>query len=235
MLKKILFIGLLISSRFIWAADAELIALDKLRTSDATAKVTTRIEVFEQGELTSRSDMDVYVGDDRRSLAVYRSQREAGQKVLMVEDQFWLFLPSSKRAMRITAMQKMLGEASAGDVASLAWAEDYQVIERTLIDGKLRLELVAARKGLSYSKVVLWLQPNSLHPINADLYLKSGKLAKQAEFEIVQEGEQFRVASMTLADQLQKAQQTRISYLAIEPMAMKDKWFTPQFLLRSTP
>ena len=213
----------------------ELAVIDQLRTQGGQVKVLTRIEVYEQGELTSTSRMNVYVGTQRRSLAVYVSEREAGQKVLMIDDKFWLFLPSSKRAMRITSMQKMMGEASVGDVASLAWSEDYQIVERSLDDQMLKLELVAARKGLSYSKVSLWVQPDTFYPVNADFYLKSGKLAKQAIFELAQVNNEWMVQSLSLQDRVQKDQLTKIVYENVSPLEMNDKWFTPQFLLRATP
>jgi hypothetical protein len=213
----------------------ELAVIDQLRTQGGQVKVLTRIEVYEQGELTSTSRMNVYVGTQRKSLAVYVSEREAGQKVLMIDDKFWLFLPSSKRAMRITSMQKMMGEASVGDVASLAWSEDYQIIERYQDEQMLKLELVAARKGLSYSKVSLWVQPDTFYPVKADFYLKSGKLAKQATFELTQVNNEWMVQSLSLQDRVQKDQLTKIVYENTSPLEMKDKWFTPQFLLRATP
>jgi hypothetical protein len=54
-----------------------------------------------------------------------RSPAEPGQKVLMLGDDFWLLMPGSQRAMRITPMQKLLGDASTGDIATMNWADDY--------------------------------------------------------------------------------------------------------------
>jgi len=215
---------------------SELATLDQLRTRGDTVKVTTRIEVYENGELESNSVLDVYVGTDRRSLAVYRSEREAGQKVLMVDDQFWLFLPSSKRAMRITAMQKLMGEASVGDVASLEWQQDYKLVERIEEGQEIKLSLEAGRKGLSYKSVTLWVADGTYHPIRADFYLKSGKLAKQATFDLEQDdlGEWY-MGSLSLQDKVRKDQLTKIYYDKVEPLEMKDKWFSPNFLLRDTP
>jgi len=42
--------------------------------------------------------------------------------VLMLGDDFWLLMPSSQRPLRITPMQKLLGDASTGDIATLSWA-----------------------------------------------------------------------------------------------------------------
>ena len=214
----------------------ELERLDQMRTGGETVKVETVIEVYENGTLDRASRLDVYVGGDRRSLAVYRSEREAGQKVLMLGDKFWLFLPSSKRAMRITAMQKMMGEASVGDVASLNWSEDYRIVEQTMDGGFTKLRLQAARKGLSYDTIDLWVDAETGHPKKADLFLKSGKLAKQAEFGMAKdETGQWRIVSLALQDKVRSNQLTKIVYASIEPLDVQDKWFTPNFLLRSAP
>lgn len=210
--------------------------IDALRTGGETVKVETVIEVYEEGVLDRSSRLDVYIGGDNRSLAVYRSEREAGQKVLMLDDKFWLFLPSSKRAMRITAMQKMMGEASAGDVASLNWAEDYQVIERAENEGMLNLTLEAARKGLSYKTIILRIELSTGHPKSADFYLKSGKLAKQAEFEMAQDDDgRWRISGMALQDRVRSNQLTKIKYASVETIDVQDKWFSPNFLVRSAP
>jgi hypothetical protein len=217
-------------------ADTELETIDHMRLQGGSAKVQTRIEVFEQGQLVQSSEMDVYVADDRKSLAVYKSDREAGQKVLMLDDKFWLFLPNTKRAMRITAMQKMLGEASAGDVASLNWSEDYEVVSRQTDGDVTQLGLTAARKGLSYERVDLRVDTDSQHPKSADFYLKSGKLAKHATFQLAQDDEgHWYVASVALQDRMQKDQLTVIHYDGVEPMTMEAKWFTPNYLLRAAP
>lgn len=213
----------------------ELAVMDALRTGGDSVRVSTRIEVEEPGEDIRTSQMDVYAHKDGRSLAVYRSEREAGQKVLMVDDQFWLFLPSSKRALRITPMQKLMGEASVGDVASMAWSADYDVLQRQYQDEEVQLSLEANRRGLSYQHVELWVDAKTLHPIRADFYLKSGKLAKQASFIIEQIDNEWQMRGLELYDRVQKEQVTRILYDDMEAMDMPDKWFNPNFLLRSTP
>lgn len=221
----------------VWADNApELDMLDRLRTGTEPVKVQTRIEIFSAGKMTSQSLMSVYVDDENRSLAVYESQREAGQKVLMVDDQFWLFLPSSKRAMRITPMQKLLGEASVGDIASLNWRQDYKVETRESIMGERRLILSADRRGLSYDRIELWVDDLTLHPLRADFYLKSGKLAKHASFQIAEvDVDQWVMTSMTLHDKVQSQDVTVVHYDSIEPIDMQARWFNPSFLLRNTP
>ena len=61
-----------------------------------------------------------FVQRDHQSLVLMRSPAEAGQKVLMLGDDFWLLMPGSQRPLRITPAQKLLGDASTGDIATLA-------------------------------------------------------------------------------------------------------------------
>ena len=214
-----------------------LVKLDDMRIGEQQVKVVTRVQLFEQGELTSSRDYLVYVGSDRRSLALFQSPKEKGQKVLMLDDQFWMFMPRSKRPIRITPMQKLLGEASTGDIASLRWAEDYQGAQPTLVelDGKQvwQAELTAARKGLSYAKVSLFSDQDTLEPIKAELFLASGKHAKTAQFYMSDVEGLRSVSAMDLIDRIQKDQLTKITYLNLEPVSIPDKWFNPSFLARN--
>lgn len=217
------------------AEDApELTVLDSARIMDGNVRVDTRIDVFEQDERVRSSEYEVYVGTERRSLALVRSGREAGQKVLMLDDQFWLFLPSSQRPIRITPMQKMLGEASIGDIASLRWQEDYRVIERLPPDdGHREVVLEAARAGLSYQRVELTVRTSDLSPVSARFFLTSGKLAKTATFELDDSGEDLVVTGMTLRDEVMGDEVTRIHYREVVPVDIPERWFSPAFLARN--
>ena len=95
--------------------------------------------VNRDGSVDKERRYTVFVQADHRSLVLMRSPAEAGQKVLMLGDDFWLLLPGSARALRITAMQKLLGDASTGDIATLRWADDYSgtvVGEDTCVNGR---------------------------------------------------------------------------------------------------
>ena len=238
MYKKAMWLLLLAISPYIFA-DASvsgqqlLMKLDQLRIGLDQARVLSRVELYKDGALKSSREYLVYVGSDRKSLALFQSPEEKGQKVLMLDDQFWIFMPRSKRPIRITPMQKLLGEASAGDIASLRWHEDYQGDEVLLTDRGLEADFLAARKGLSYARVHLLADPQTLEPISAQLYLNSGKLAKTALFEIeTRDGQRF-IQAMELRDQIQVKQKTRIIYLSAEAMVIPEKWFNPSFLVRN--
>ena len=198
-------------------------------------QVTT---VNRDGSVDKERRYTVFAQAEHRSLVLMRSPAEAGQKVLMLGDDFWLLLPGSARALRITAMQKLLGDASTGDIATLRWADDYSgtvVGEETCAAGQacLHLSLQAARKGLSYQRIELWLGKARHEPLAADLYLQSDKLAKQARFVFDKPAAPTAVTEMVLIDQLGKHQETRVRYLSRQPRTLPESWLNPMSLARN--
>ncbi|MFM2068743.1 MAG: hypothetical protein RLZZ584_3652 [Pseudomonadota bacterium] len=246
---------------------ALLVAADRWRTgaspgSSINLAVETQVQLMARdGTVDKERRYTVYVQSGRRTLVLMRSPAEAGQKVLMLGDDFWLLLPGSQRPMRITPSQKLLGEASTGDIATLSWAEDYSArlvgdeacepqdaepaattataaATTTTTPGRpagpvartcQHLSLQAARKGLSYQRIELWLGKARHEPVRAEFYVQSDKLAKQASFEVAH----GRVDAMVLTDRLANQRQTRVSYLGRQPRVLPESSLNPMALARS--
>ncbi|HET6437181.1 MAG TPA: outer membrane lipoprotein-sorting protein, partial [Anaeromyxobacter sp.] len=215
------------------AADEEvhslLVRADAYRLASAAALVTTRVRVLKGGALDKERDYLVHVKPGRRSLVVSRSPVEKGQKVLMVGDDFWIVLPSTQRPIRITPAQKLLGDAAIGDVATLTWAEDYRgtLAGEEEVDGIAcaRLELTAARRGVTYARITLFLARADAHPVAAELYVASEKLAKRATFDMGSSEGRPLVVAMHLFDEIQVGRETRIDYLARQPRELPDEYY----------
>lgn len=210
--------------------------IDRLRISEGPTRVIMDISLYEQGEHTRTSQYEVYADENRRSLALFRSAAEAGQKVLMLDDQFYLFMPNSRRHIRITPMQKLLGDAATGDISSLRWSADYHIEAQTVQDdGTLLLNLNAARAGLSYGRVDLTVDASTFYPLQATFYLPSGRVAKDATFIMGDDPStgQTRLLTMVLQDRIQTAQRTEVHYHSVEPWDIPENWFNPAFLLRN--
>lgn len=182
---------------------------------------------------------DVYVRENRESLVLFQSATEAGQKMLMLGDNYWLLMPKSRRPIRITPMQKLLGEASVGDISTLTWSDDYQASlegedsvqreDQSSVE-TYRLALKAKTAGASYQAITLWLNRADASPIKAELYLHSGKLAKVAWFTV--QGD--RVVEMTLLDKIQPLRRTVIEYQSVQPKRLEDKFYNPAYLIQNT-
>lgn len=92
---------------------------DSYRLQDQSSKVVSLVRLYQDQELDKTRLYHVYTRPSRESLVVFKSAVEAGQKMLMMGDNYWLQMPKSRRPIRITPMQKLLGEASIGDISTL--------------------------------------------------------------------------------------------------------------------
>jgi len=201
---------------------------DSFRLREASSQVDTLVQTFKDGKPDKEKRYQVLVRPGGKALILFRSPGEAGQKVLMSGDDFWMLLPGSARPIRITPLQKLLGDASTGDIATMTWSGDYQgsIAREVEVGGVacLELELAATRKTLSYQRVVLQVAKSDYHPVHADLFATSNKRLKQARFE------QNR---MVLLDEINTGRETVVTTLASKPRQFGDELFNPMYLARS--
>ena len=243
---------------------AVLKAADRYRAGAENLQVETQVTVLNRdGSTDKERRYTVFAQAQHKSLVLMRSPAEAGQKVLMLGDDFWLLLPGSQRPLRITPMQKLLGDASTGDIATMSWAEDYT---GTLVGeeaceapgappGRAKpgdtapggggaasggpklpcwhLSLQAARKGLTYARIELWVAKARSEPLKAELYVQSDKLAKLAGFVFDKADKPTQVTEMVLSDRLSSHKETRVRYLSRQPKQVPEAWLNPMFLARN--
>ncbi|QIL86630.1 outer membrane lipoprotein-sorting protein (plasmid) [Vibrio sp. HDW18] len=238
-----LVLGLICSGRALaLATELDVVGMvkraDEFRLKESAAKVVSVVQLYQDGKLEKTNQYDVYVRENRESLVLFQSATEAGQKMLMLGDNYWLLMPKSRRPIRITPMQKLLGEASVGDISTLTWSDDYQPSlegeESVLREDQssvetYRLVLKAKTAGASYQAITLWLNRTDAAPVKAELYLHSGKLAKVAWFTV--QGE--RVVEMTLLDNIQPSKRTVIEYQSVQPKRLEDKFYNPAYLIQN--
>ena len=242
MKKLALFAAVAIAASGAFAQDvpALLKAADKYRMSSDNMQVDTQISVFStDGSPDKERRYTVFAQAKHQSLVLMQSPAEKGQKVLMLGDDFWLLMPSSQRPLRITPMQKLLGDASTGDIATLSWADDYTgTIAGEEACGEpaqkcVRMSLAANRKGVTYQRIELWVGKAKSEPVKADLYVQSDKLAKQARFVMDKASAPTAVTEMLLRDQLTNKKETQVRYVNRKEKTVPEAWLNPMFLARN--
>jgi len=158
-----------------------LARVDRLRHPWPTFTMELTLKAGEAGQrwkVTARENGDARLDG--------LTAKEKGRSILLLGDQMWMLLPNSKRPLKVTPQQRLMGSAAGGDVARTRFREDYAV--QTFAEESLenrdcwRLDLAAKRPSLSARQVVLWVAKEGSLPLKAEFRLASGKLARTAFF-----------------------------------------------------
>ncbi len=209
--------------------------LQILRAADLTRGGWDSYEVHlvianETKNRTEEHLFDVLIKGTDRSLVRFMNPRDKGRELLMLGDDMWVFLPNTQRPVRITPLQRLVGNASNGDVARTRYEEDYTptLVAQEEAGGEMChvLELAAKRKAATYQKVHLWVGAESSLPRRADFFLASGRRYKTATFdEYTSVHGQRLLVRMTITDLTGAGTKTTMSYSGYTPRELPDKLF----------
>ncbi len=128
---------------------------------------------------------------DQKSYSEYLSPpREAGTKMLKLEDALWIYSPSTDRTIQISGhmlRQSVMGsDLSYEDMMDDATYQDNysaEVIgEETFREIKCWvIQLEAKTDDVTYQVRKIWMDEEKYIPVKEELYAKSGKLLKKTE------------------------------------------------------
>jgi len=204
---------------------------DTWRGGFDSAVVRVKLTNYEAGRMTEAADFEVSAKGDN-SLVKFLSVRSKGQSLLMRGDDMWFFLPAVARPVRITPIQRLLGNVSNGDLARLRYAADYDatVEAETNVDGVACtvLDLRAKRKGATYQRVRYVVRRSDARPVQAEYFLTSGKAIKTASFsEPRQMAGRETLTRVDIQDAMHPSTKTTIEILSIVARELPDKLFNP--------
>jgi len=135
------------------------------------------------GKTTESSKFRVYgKGSDRSVVEFVAPASDKGKYLLMLRDAMWIYMPSASRPIRISPLQRLMGQASNGDVARTNFAVDYNATDVATEGDAWLLDLAAKDPSIAYARVKLWVDKKTSEVSRADFYVVSGKLIKRAHY-----------------------------------------------------
>ena len=141
---------------------------------------------FKNNKQKNRNKLAVKVLNDASLIEFTAPARSKGRKILKQAQNMWIRFPGTRNVLRISPAQRLLGEASNGDVTGTNFSLDYTATyEGTeMLDDKpvFKLNLTAKHDKTTYKHVVFFLDSKSHLPLRSNFYARSGKLAKQAYY-----------------------------------------------------
>jgi len=171
--------------------------LDKV-DNNMSAKTRVMTASMEIGnERTKRTMVSKSYGEgDHKSFTEYLAPaREKGTKMLKLENQLWIYSPSTDRTIQISG--HMLRQSVMGsDMSYEDMMNDKPLLEQykadvtgtEVIDGRKCwvIAMTAIILDVNYFTRKMWVDVERSIPLKADLFAKSGKLLKRITFSDVQ-------------------------------------------------
>jgi outer membrane lipoprotein-sorting protein len=212
--------------------------VDAFRNPFNGFEVDIRLKSFVNDRETDTWDLKISGRDGDKSLVEFVSPAiEKGKYLLMLREVMWIYLPNTSRTLRISPLQRLMGDASNGDVARSNYATDYQATiagEETLEGEKaLILELTAKDGEIAYSRIRLWVRASDNRPIQAEYYGDSGKLLKRAFFRTYANvNGRPVIQEIDIHDAVRPGRRTLMTYSNLHSKEVADKFFNKSYLGR---
>ena len=164
---------------------------------------------------------------DKKSYSEYLSPpREAGTKMLKLEDALWIYSPSTDRTIQISGhmlRQSVMGsDLSYEDMMDDATYQDnYDAVvigEEVLREKNCWIvELNAKTSDVTYQVRKVWVDRETYVPLREDLFAKSGKLLKRSElYDIRRMGNRWYPEKIVFKDMLKTGDGTEFIIESIE-------------------
>ena len=239
------------------AALAALNAQELLRTTDAirnpgrpfSVKVT--LTEFENGKQVDTSTLMTYSrandanGQFASLVSFVQPARDAGKLMLRNGDDLWFFDPGTKASVRLSPQQRLMGQASNGDVVTVNLAKDYSaklLAEEDVMDGERRtrksykLGLDATAASATYTTIELWVDVETSRPIKGKFFAESGRLLKTVYYRRYQpQLGRDRPTETVIIDGLNPQSVTLMRFSDWASPAIPQTWFHRDYLPRFQP
>lgn len=174
-------------------------------------------------------------GNENTVVMVTEPAAERGQIMLMKGRDLWVFMPDVSQPVRLSLAQRLTGQVANGDLARANFSGDYhpKIIRSESIDGSGYhvLELTAVDRGVTYQRVVYWVNQKSFAPLKAEFYSLSNRLLKRCRYENYQTmAGKERPTRLIMEDALRGNEQSVLEYSAMKLRDLPDKVFTKDYL-----
>lgn len=138
----------------------------------------------------------------------------AGQELLRVGDNSWVYLPNLKRATRVANRDSFQGgDFNNADVLRVNYKVDYSAsLGVSDKPDTWLVELKSKNNSTSYDAIKLWMRKSDAMPVRGEYYGTSGKILRSAEFSDYKEFSKGykRPARVLMRNELVKERSTEL-------------------------
>ncbi len=210
--------------------------VDALRQPNVASVGDVKITPYRKGIADEPSLYTLYIDGHGSNLLKALSLDQRGQKFLTNDKGIFFYAPRTHRAVRLTPLQSLRGQASIGDITRLHFADDYETKladpARETVDGEARINLILTAKNdqATYGMIHLAVREADLSPAQAALFAASGRLLKKAIYSAPDKAHDGYIASVRYIDAIDNNKETLVESGKAEPTNLPASMFNPRSL-----
>lgn len=223
-------------------------AADKVRNPDQPFRLSSRITEYVGGQARDSMDLVIFAREDSQTrqygnlVRYVAPARDLGKLVLLDGSRMWFYDPASKASVRISAQQRLIGQASNGDVMTVNLGRDYQakLVGPEMLQDADRvdracwhLDLAASTPEAMYGRIEYWTEKDTAHPVKGKFYSDSGRLLKIAYYHKYEDRlGQSRPMETIIINAVDASQVTIMTTSDLRVEDIPETWFQRDFLPR---
>ncbi len=228
-------------------ADGIVAQADAVRNPDNPFSIVVSLTEYRAGKQENSMALNVYSKENTatgqyRTLALFlKPPKDQGKVMLKNGTELWFYDPTSKSSVRISPQQRLMGQASNGDVMTANMHKDYKAElagEETIMDSakakvpcyKLNL---TSRGDSNYYRVEYWVDKADSRPLKGKFYSDSGRLLKIVYYggyrtELGRE----RPTEAIIIDGVDPKLVTKMIFDSYNNRKIPEEWFQKEYLPR---
>lgn len=174
-------------------------------------------------------------GNENTVVMILEPASERGQIMLMKGRDLWVFMPDVSQPIRLGLAQRLTGEVANGDLARSNFSGDYTptLLRTEQVNGEdhFVLDLLAVDRGVTYHRVLLWVNKSNYRPLKAEFYSLSNRLMKTCTYENFQDmAGKRRPTRLVMEDALRAGEKSVLEYRQMKLRELPDKVFSKDYL-----
>lgn len=207
-----------------------IVKSDKYRVLSQDHEAMVVIEIKGDKEF-EKSAYQLFVSGNNALAIQKHPERSANRKLLMRDDELWLYTPGVKKPIRVGIDQRLNGDVANGDILRTQFASDYTAEIKSETDKQVTFKLSRKSKSAAYALIDYTLEAKSAKPLKAEFFAASGKLMKTAEYKNLKKtlGEDI-ISEVQITD----SQTKRVSIIKYGKYKLKKyspQWFNKESVL----
>lgn len=225
-------------------ASAVLQAADAIRNPQSSFIVNVDLKDYKGRSLAGQTQVTTYSrragGQFQTLVHINAPSVDRGKLLLRNGANLWIFDPASRASVRMSPRQRLLGNASNGDVVTANLLADYSAAvggRETIADGDrqnrdcIKLNLTSRSGAAAYSSIEYWVDAASNRPVKGKYYTGSGNLLKVSWFRGYRNAMgAARPTEVIIADGFNPSNVTVMTMSGYRAADLPESWFSKDWL-----